>query len=674
MSSSSPQPVPNGVPSNAKHLAAKHANGSVASATPEVLETEAKYKQESEKRLRRDGLSQFVDIETLDRFAESIKAAWPDPKLDNAPRPLVDGSRCGFLIVGAGYGGLMTAARLMKAGVPSGDIRFVDTAGGFGGSWWLNRYPGLMCDIESYIYMPLLEETNYMPKHKYSYAPELRSQAERIAEQYGLTNNALFRVKVDTLTWDESAHEWVTRLESLRPGEEQQKITVRSRFTILSTGTLNWPKIPKVPGLEKFQGHTFHTSVWDYEYTGGSEADPRLTNLQNKRVGIIGTGATAIQVVPELAKWAKELYVFQRTPSAVDIRGQKETDPTWWKEQTAKAGWQRERRLNFSKYTSDEYPRPEIDLVDDQWTKFPSYSALIGGPNAPRKPEEVPGYVAKLKQMDLVRQSRVRARVDEIVTDTETANSLKAWYPGWCKRPCFHDDYLQSFNQPNVTLVNTDGRGVDAFNETGLVCNGQEFPIDVLIFSTGYEIQIAGSPAGRAHMNAIGLHGKTLDQKWKEGVATLYGLQSNGFPNLFWMGLGQTSLTANQTWILDELSEHLARIFEALLKEIPDAQRGGSDPVSRYPFTVEPTHEAEEKWTSQIVERAGAFATLSSCPPSYFNAEGELLHFAGMSPEALQKQARGSTWGTGFADFLDNLSRWTCPNVLNGLDFNITKH
>lgn len=642
-----------------------------SSATLQALETDAKYVQESEKRLKREGLSQFVDIETLDRFAQSIKEAWPDPKYDDAPRPLKDGSRCGFLIVGAGYGGLMTAARLINVGVSADDIRFVDTAGGFGGSWWLNRYPGLMCDIESYIYMPLLEETNYMPKHKYSYAPELRAQAERIAKKYGLTNNALFRVKLNTLRWDEQTQEWVTELESLRPGEKEQKITVRSRFAILSTGTLNWPKIPKLPGLEKFKGHTFHTSVWDYEFTGGTEDDPRLTNLQDKRVGIIGTGATAIQVVPELAKWAKELYVFQRTPSAVDIRGQHETDPTWWKEHSSKKGWQRERRINFSKFTSDEYPRPEIDLVNDQWTKFPSYSGLIGGPNAPRRPEEVPVYVAKLKQMDMVRQNRVRARVDEIVKDRGTANGLKAWYSGWCKRPCFHDDYLQSFNQPNVTLVNTDGRGVEAFNEKGVVANDKVFPIDVLIFSTGYEIQIAGSPAGRAHMNAIGSGGKTLDEKWREGVATLYGLQSNGFPNLFWMGLGQTSLTANQSYILDELSQHLALLFRGMLKQVPEGQRGDSDPVKSYPFTVEPTREAEEKWTSQILERAGAFATLSSCPPSYFNAEGELLHFADMSPEALAKQARGSTWGTGFADFLNTLSRWTTPDLLNGLNFRL---
>jgi len=639
--------------------------------TLETLELQAKYELESAKRFRSDGLAQFIDIELLDKFAQSIHNAWPDPVYDNMTPALVDGSRCEFLIVGAGYGGLLAAVRLMEAGVAPEDIRFVDTAGGFGGSWWLNRYPGLMCDIESYIYMPLLEETGYMPKHRYSYGPELRKQAERIAHKYGLFDSALFRVKVSRLEYDEAKGEWVTKLKGLRTGQENKEITVRSRFTILATGTLNWPKIPRIAGLDSFKGHTFHTSVWDYSYTGGSEDSPCLTNLKDKRVGIIGTGATAIQVVPELAQWAKELYVFQRTPSAVDIRGQRETDPKWWQEQASKPGWQKERRINFSKFTHDECPRPEIDLVDDQWTKFPSYSALIGGPNAPRSPEETPGYVAKLQKLDFVRQNRVRARVDEIVQDKATAQALKAWYSGWCKRPCFHDEYLQSFNQPNVTLVDTDGKGVERLSENGVIANGKEYDLDVLIFSTGYEIHLAGSPAGRAHMNAIGRNGRTLDQKWADGIATLYGLQSNGFPNLFWLGLGQASLTSNQTYILDELCEHLAHLFGGMLKRLQKEGGDKSDPSNKYPFTVEPSIDAEEDWTREVVSRAGALAPLSSCPPGYFNDEGEALRLAEKGQEAQQKAARGSTWGTGFADWLETISKWTTPDLLKGIDFKI---
>lgn len=423
--------------------------------------------------------------------------------------------------------------------------------------------------------------------------------------------------------------------------------------------------------MNSYRGHTFHTSVWDYSYTGGSEQDPRLTNLQDKKVGIVGTGATAIQVVPELAKWAKELYVFQRTPSAVDIRGQRETDPEWWNAYASKPGWQRERRMNHSRFTHDEYPRPAVDLVNDQWSTFPSYSALIGSPNAPKSPEKIPEYVEKLQKMDLVRQKRVRARVDEIVKDKDTAQKLKAWYSGWCKRPCFHDDYLPSFNKDNVTLVDTDGKGIERITEQGIVANGKEYDLDLIIWSTGYEIQLAGSPAGRARINAVGRNGRTLDQKWGDGIATLYGIQSNGFPNLFWLGLGQAALTSNQTLLLDELSQLIYRLFKAMIKRLHDESGPVLDPSNKYPFVVEPTIDAEENWTKEVVSRSGALAPLSYCPPGYFNGEGETLRLPEMDEISQQKAARGSTWGTGLKDWLETLDMWTARDPLSGINFSV---
>lgn len=227
-----------------------HINGSTV-ALEELEDINKRYQKEREKRLRADGLAQFVDIETVEKFARAVRNAWPDPVYDKMAPALKDGSRCEFLFVGAGYGSLLTAVRLLDAGVAAEDIRFVDTAGGFGGSWWLNRYPGLMCDVESYMYMPLLEETGYMPKHKYSYGPELRAQAEAIAKKWGLFQNALFRVKVVSMTFDEERGEWITQLQNLRAGEEAKQITVRSRFAFLATGTLNWPKIPRISGSEQ---------------------------------------------------------------------------------------------------------------------------------------------------------------------------------------------------------------------------------------------------------------------------------------------------------------------------------------------------------------------------------------------------------------------------------------
>lgn len=499
----------------------------------ELDEIQKRYKSEREKRLLTDGRAQFLDHETVDKFAKAIHNAWPDPVYDNMKPTLGDGSRCEFQFVGAGYGSLTSAVRLLDAGVAPEDIRFVDTAGGFGGTWWLNRYPGLMCDVESYMYMPLVEETGYMPKRKYLYGPKLREQAERVAKKWGLFENGLFRVKAMSMTFDEDKGEWVTKLESPRAGEESKQTTVRSRFAFINTEVLNWPKIPRVPGVNSYKGHVFHTSVWDYEYTGGSERDPRPTNLRDKKVGIVGTGATAIQVVPHLAEWAKELYVFQRTASAVDTRGQRETDPEWWKEYASKPGWQRERRLNHGKFNHNEYPRPAVDLVDDQWSTVPSYSGLIGSPNAPKSPEEIPPYLEKLQKMDLILQKRVHACVDEIIKDKATAESLKAWYPGWCKHPCFHDDYLPSFNQENVTLVDTDGKGIEGLTEKGIVALGKEYDLDVIIWSTGYEIFLPDSPGKKARIKVTGRNGRSLDEKWDEKISTLYGVQTNGFPTCF---------------------------------------------------------------------------------------------------------------------------------------------
>ncbi|EMD58221.1 hypothetical protein COCSADRAFT_42058 [Bipolaris sorokiniana ND90Pr] len=638
----------------------------------ELEEIQKRYKNEREKRLRADGRAQFVDFTTMDKFAKAIHNAWPDPVYDNMTPGIKDGSRCEFLFVGAGYGALTSAVRLLDAGVAAEDIRFVDTAGGFGGTWWLNRYPGLMCDVESYMYMPLLEETGYMPKHKYSYGPELRAQAERIAKKWGLFKNALFRVKVMSMTFDEEKGEWATKLQSLRAGEEAKQITVRSRFAFLATGVQNWPKIPGVSGVNSYKGHMFHTAVWDYEYTGGSEQDPHLTNLKDKKVGIIGTGATAIQAVPELAKWANKLYVFQRTPSAVDTRGQRATDPEWWKTYSSKHGWQKERRLNHGKFTHDEYPRPVVDLVNDEWSTFPSYSGLIGGPNAPMSPEEIPKYVEKLQKMDLVRQKRLRARVDEVIKDKTTAEALKAWYSGWCKRPCFHDDYLPSFNKDNVTLVNTDGRGIEKLTEKGIVANGEEYDLDLIIWSTGYELYLQESPGKKARIDITGRNGRSLDQKWADGISTLYGVQSNGFPNLFWLGFAQTGVTSNQTFVVDELSQLISRLFKAMINKVQD-EKQSQESSNKYPFVVEPTVDAEEAWTKEVLSRSGALATLSHCPPSYFNAEGKVSGIAQMDEATKMKAARGSTWGTGFNEWLETIDKWTARDILSGFDFKVPR-
>jgi cation diffusion facilitator CzcD-associated flavoprotein CzcO len=524
----------------------------------------------------------------------------------------------------------------------------------------ITSYPGLMCDVESYIYMPLLEELGYMPKHKYSYGPELRKHAENIADRYNLKDKTMFQAKMIDTTWDDKGGEWVSTIESSRKGQEGKKITARSRYVLIAGGTVNWPKLPRLQGFNDFKGQSFHTSRWDYACTGGNEEKPDMVNLKNKVVGIIGTGATAIQAVPELAKWAKHVYVFQRTPSSVDTRGQQETDIHWWNEVKDRKGWQRERRTNFSSFVSNTDIQPTINLVGDGWTTFLSYAGVIGNEVGPKTPAEAEAYVTAMTALDLVRQEKIRSRVDTIVEDKETAERLKPWYPGWCKRPCFHDDYLQSFNKPNVTLVDTDGRGLDRMTENGPYFEGKEYPLDVLVLSTGYEIPIGATPAEKLGMKVTGQNGTTFNSKWKDGVKTLHSIQTNGLPNFFLLGLSQAGATPNQVAMVDELAQHIAFIIkEATQKHATRC------------LVIQPTTDAEEAWTEKIVNGAHVFATMGTCPPSYFNGEGDLFELAADGPDVQKKLATGAFWSKGLNHFSGELATWRSSRPLSDFDIRV---
>jgi cation diffusion facilitator CzcD-associated flavoprotein CzcO len=500
-----------------------------------------------------------------------------------------------------------------------------------------------------------------MPKHKYAYGPELREYAESIADKFELRDKTMFQAEVKDLTWDDNEKEWVVKMAKKPTGQENPYLIVRASFVIAASGLLNCPQLPGIPGLEKFQGHSFHTSRWDYSFTGGSPTDPSLTNLKDKKVGIIGTGATAIQAVPHLGKWAKELFVFQRTPSSVDERKNRPTDAEWWaREIEGKKGWQRKRNENFNAFICNASPPPPTDMVADAWTEMPSFSGLIGGP-AKVSMESIPAHVGTLHALDFPRQERVRRRVEQIVKDKTVADKLKAWYPGWCKRPCFHDDYLPTFNLPNVTLVDTDGKGVDSITENAVVVGDTEYKLDLLIFSTGFRSPGAGgSPGFRAGISISGRDGQSLDQKFAKGVATLHGAMSRGFPNLFWPGPLQAGATANQMFVLDQLARHIAYILSE------SARRAAQEPQQGQKFTVEPTSEAEEEWSMQILSRAASFAGLAGCTPGYLNLEGDMDRISGM--EAQMKAARGAIWGEGIADYVDVIEDWRVQGNLRGLE------
>ena len=527
------------------------------------------------------------------------------------------------LVVGGGFGGLLSAARLREAGVQK--IRIVESGGDFGGTWYWNRYPGAACDIESYIYLPLLEETGYMPVERYSKAPEIRAHCRRIAEKYDLYEDACFSTQVKSMTWEPSSARWLIETDR---GDRMQ-----ARFVVLTTGPLNRPKLPAIPGIETFAGHSFHTSRWDYDYTGGGETRP-LDRLGDKRVGVIGTGATAIQCVPPLAAAAGHLFVFQRTPSSVDARNNSQTDPDWYA--GLPHGWQQARLENFTaQFTGD---LPANDEVQDGWTVL---ARAVREKLASAQGAVDPG--ALLEQADFEKMVDIRERVEAIVADPATADALKPWFSLFCKRPCFSDQYLQAFNQPNVTLVDTAPGGVERITPMGVVAHGVEYPLDCLIFATGFEV--ATSYAKRSGMEIHGVDGVSLTDKWSGGMTTLHGMHTRGFPNCFVVSQAQSGMSPNFPHMLSEQTVHIAHIVQRCLTK----------PIK----TVEPTAEAEHDWVQTIVQMGAARRKfIEACTPGYYNNEGRLS----------DAEARSAPFGAGPIAFVKLLRQWREQGDFAGLE------
>jgi cation diffusion facilitator CzcD-associated flavoprotein CzcO len=581
-----------------------------------------KYREERDKRIRQDGNQQYVEVKG--DFKRYIDDPYVDPGFTR--KPLHDDVE--VLIIGGGFGGLLAAARLKEAGVKN--LRIIEKGGDFGGTWYWNRYPGAQCDIEAYIYLPLLEETGYIPKEKYSYAPEILAHARRIGEKFDLYRNACFQTQIKDITWNEEEYRWIITTD--------RDDRMRARFVVMSNGPLNRPKLPGLSGIDSFKGHTFHTSRWDYGYTGG-DTTGNLHKLADKKVAVIGTGATAIQCVPYLAKDAKHLYVFQRTPSSVDERGNRPTDPEWVK--TLTPGWQRRRMDNFNILVSGG--AQEEDLVSDGWTDIIRNLGAI----LPRKTDAaVPlQEMARLMEIaDFKKMNQIRARVDRVVKDKKTAEALKPWYRQFCKRPTFNDEYLPAFNRTNVTLVDTRGRGVDRITEKGLVFDGVEYEVDCIIFATGFEVGTAYTR--RAGFEIYGRGGKTLTQHWAEGLKTLHGFYSNGFPNCFHMGVTQNALTANFPHMLEEQSRHIAELIQHA--------------KSNEARCLEPTPEAEAEWAETMKQKAiNSRNFLEACTPGYYNNEGNVDAGFGF----------GALYGGGPVEFYDLVRKWREDGQMKGLLF-----
>ena len=545
----------------------------------------AKYAKERDRRLRPDANTQYH--RTSGAFGYYAK----DPYTPRTERePLTDTVE--VLVVGGGFGGLLTGAQLRQVGVES--IRMLDEAGDFGGTWYWNRYPGIHCDIESYSYMPLLEEVGTVPQWRYAPGEEIRRHAVAIAQTFGLYRDTVFHTRVTDLEWDEATDEWVVSTDR---GDR-----MRARFVITSSGTLTQPKLPGIPGIESFQGHTFHTSRWDYDYTGGDQ-EGGLTGLADKKVAVVGTGATGVQVVPHLGQDAKHLYVFQRTPSSVDVRDNRPTDPDW--AASLRPGWQRERMENFLAIVSGE--QVDNDLTQDGWTSTAHLQRkMITG----AVDTSLPPHERELREEldDARKMNRIRARVDQVVDDPATAELLKPWYRYMCKRPCFSDHYLQTFNRENVTLVDTaDHGGITRMTEDAVVVGDTEYPVDCVIFATGFDVGVSGVVSGT--MPVRGRGGQSLLDSWRHGPRTLHGFYSDGFPNLFQLGSLQNANAVNFTNILLEQAEHIAAVIAEGIKTGARA--------------IEPTSKAVEEWGRTIRENALDNAAFQAeCTPGYYNREG----------------------------------------------------
>ncbi|NGO10282.1 NAD(P)/FAD-dependent oxidoreductase [Streptomyces sp. HC44] len=568
-----------------------------------------KYRAERDRRIRPDGNRQYK------RLVGEFASYADDPYTEFMPRePLHD--RVEALVVGGGFGGLLAGARLRQAGVR--DIRIIEQAGDFGGTWYWNRYPGIHCDIESYVYMPLLEEVGYVPKWKYAPGEEIRQHAQAIGKHFDLYDGACFQTQVTELRWDDTELEWIVATDR---GDR-----MRARYVVVSSGTLSQAKLPGIPGIETYRGHAFHTSRWDYAYTGG-DANGNLHKLADKRVAVIGTGATAIQIVPHLGRDAQHLYLFQRTPSSVDVRGQRPTDPQWAKSLTL--GWQKRRRENFLALVTGG--QADEDLVDDGWTSTARLQQkLIPNNNyADVSPEER----ERLYELaDFQKMNEIRARVDAIVEDPATAELLKPWYRYMCKRPTFSDTYLDTFNRPDVTLVDTaDHGGVERITEDAIVVGGKEYEVDCIIFATGFQVGVSGILSGLIPVHGRG--GVSLLETWmKEGPKTLHGFYSHGFPNLFQLGPLQNASAVNFVHVLDEQATHVAEVVGEARKR-----------QARY---VEPSAEAEAAWVATIREKAAdLYAFQAECTPGYYNNEGK-------------PRERSESYGDGPIAFHELLRRW----------------
>jgi cation diffusion facilitator CzcD-associated flavoprotein CzcO len=584
-----------------------------------------KYRQERDKRLRAEGQGQYVRV-------DSVLAGFydEDPHTPVAPRTPIS-EDIEVAVLGAGWSGILAAYHLRKAGIH--DVRNIDLAGDFGGCWYWNRYPGIQCDNEAYCYMALLEETGYIPSKRFADGSEIYEHFQRIARQFGLYENALFHTRIESLRWDEQISRW--RIATNR-GDD-----IRARFVVMGAGPTNTPKLPGIPGIADFEGKMFHSSRWDYEYTGGNNKQPVLDKLADKRVAILGTGASSVQAVPYLARYASELYVIQRTPSSVDVRNNLPTDPEWAESLTP--GWHARRRDNYQRFTHSGFQQGEVDIVGDIWTEINrNISAELSADGW--REIDIEEFLDRRETMDYQVMERLRRRVEDMVEDPDTAEALKPYYRIICKRPTSNDEYYKAFNRPNVHLIDVSGtRGLERLTRKGFVHDGAEYDVDCFIFASGFEVT---SELRRRWGIAFieGRGGRSLYDHWADDYRTLHGATTHGFPNLFFTGLLQGGLNVSLPLVFEQQGEHIAWLIRETL--------------ARGALAIEPSQQAQDDWVRDIkASNIDMGPIVRECTPGYYNNEGE----------EKVRWFLGDSWGPGWRPFLELLNTWRNEGSLPGM-------
>ncbi|MCF8568769.1 NAD(P)/FAD-dependent oxidoreductase [Gordonia sp. HY002] len=585
-----------------------------------------KYAAERDKRLTKEGSDQFQAIGFTGKFSEFDTDPYVDGPRQASPMSL----DLDVLVVGAGFMGMTAGIELEKIGVSN--YKILDVAADFGGTWYWNRYPGVRCDVESYIYLPYLEETGYVPTERYIRGSEIFAYCQSLARQNKLYDHAVFQTRVTDMEWNEDAARWTVRTDN---GDE-----FRARFVATQSGLFTRPHLPGIPGIESFAGHSFHTSRWDFDYTGGDDSG-NLNGLRGKKVAIIGTGATGLQVIPQVAEYADELVVYQRTPTQVMPRQNAATDVEWFA--SLKPGWHSTRRVAFDKCVQDH---AVVSDVDDGWVRFAKYqmeAVFAAGGESPT----VEQYVDALERSDYEWNEMLRARVDAVVTDESKAAKLKTYYRTMCKRPGFSDEYLPAFNKESVDVVDTATTPIERITETGIVTDGQEREFDLIIFATGF--QGGRTWSDKAGYDVVGRNGNRLSKKFANGLRTLHGFLSRDFPNLFLLGFTQTATVSNIAHLIDEQAVHMVYVID-------QCRSSGAR-------TIEPTAEAEEAWGKVMSDQTATRTDwLTTCTPGLYNNEGKITDN--------RNPLVSGVYVPGF-EYFELLEKWRADGELDGL---VTEH